>query len=385
MPDLCAIEKPTLLLDSSRAKRNIARMADKARLSGVRFRPHFKTHQSLEIGTWFREQGASAITVSSVDMALGFADAGWEDILIAFPANLRQVKAFDALARRIHLELLVESPESVAFLEERLSHGVDAWIKVDVGNRRTGIMISDRDALAALARKIAASRRLRLRGLLTHAGQTYHAKSTGQIQQIFRESVQKMNEARETLARAGLGWLELSYGDTPACTLVDDFSGIDEIHPGNFIFYDLTQQRLGVCGEEDIAVAVACPVVARHCEAGMVGALQRIVIYGGAVHLSKEYLEQNGETCYGGLATLNEGGWGPMWPGAYLASLSQEHGVARVTAEHFERIQVGDLVAVIPVHSCLAVDLHRQYLTNDGRVVPLKLWERPDSSRDPIT
>lgn len=85
------MEKPTLLVNPQIARRNIAFMAEKAYRQGVRFRPHFKTHQSAVVGEWFREQGVQAITVSSVDMARYFADHGWQDILIAFPVNLHQM------------------------------------------------------------------------------------------------------------------------------------------------------------------------------------------------------------------------------------------------------------------------------------------------------
>jgi len=59
------ITKPTLLLDKSICIRNIERMAAKAQLSGIAFRPHCKTHQSHEIANWFRDFGVSKITVSS--------------------------------------------------------------------------------------------------------------------------------------------------------------------------------------------------------------------------------------------------------------------------------------------------------------------------------
>ena len=81
------IARPTLLLDKARALRNIARIAEKTRRDGVRFRPHFKTHQSAEIGEWIRAHGVEAICVSSVEMAAFFADHGWRDIAIAFPVN----------------------------------------------------------------------------------------------------------------------------------------------------------------------------------------------------------------------------------------------------------------------------------------------------------
>src|SRR5690606_15145605 len=66
---LDSIAVPTLLLDETRARRNIERMAAAARFGEVRFRPHFKTHQAAGVGVWFRQAGVRAITVSSVAMA----------------------------------------------------------------------------------------------------------------------------------------------------------------------------------------------------------------------------------------------------------------------------------------------------------------------------
>ena len=63
------IDKPTLLLDRGRMRRNIERMARKAYRAGVLLRPHFKTHQSAAIGEEFRSFGVTAITVSSREMA----------------------------------------------------------------------------------------------------------------------------------------------------------------------------------------------------------------------------------------------------------------------------------------------------------------------------
>jgi D-serine deaminase-like pyridoxal phosphate-dependent protein len=379
MLDLSLIEKPTVLLDEARARRNLATMAAKARRQGVRFRPHFKTHQSAEMGEWFRQEGVQAITVSSVDMAQYFAGSGWQDILIAFTANPRQVSSLNQLASQIHLELLVESPETVTFLQEHLTQAVDVWLKVDVGAHRTGIPVDDHSGLLALAKDVRGPR-LRLRGLLTHAGHTYHPGSQS-IPALYQRALGGLQRAQAALCQAGFSGVQISYGDTPSCTLVEDFDGLDEIRPGNFIFYDLMQHQLGVCGEDAIAVAVACPVVAKHAETVSGNNTHRLVLYGGAVHLSKEALEAPGGVSYGGLAPLAAAaphwggqpvGWGKMLPGAHLYALSQEHGLAMVSPEQYDQIQVGDLVAVIPVHSCLTVDLHRQYLTLEGRYIPLK-------------
>jgi len=358
-----SIQKPTLLLDTERCKRNITSMVEKAKCSRVRFRPHFKTHQSVEIGSWFRQQEVEAITVSSVDMAEYFAAAGWQDITLAFTANLRQVDALSDLARRVHLGLLFESVESVTFMQDHLPAACDAWLKIDVGSHRTGLPWESADQVLAVARAFGKGGPLNLRGLLCHAGHTYTAHSPDRVVQIYHETLHHLFRLRSNLAGAGFGGLEISYGDTPTCSIVDDFNGLDEIRPGNFVFYDLTQLRVGSCAEPDLAVAVACPVVALHPDRNV------IVMYGGAVHLSKDFFPEGSERIYGRIALPEGNGWGPLVPGSQVFSLSQEHGLVRLPSDVFERIQVGDLVCVLPVHSCLSVDLFHDYLTLEGQVI----------------
>ena len=112
-PYFASIEEPTLLLNEQTARANIHKMADKAHRFDLRFRPHFKTHQSAVIGEWFRYEGVSQITVSSVEMAEYFAVNGWQDITIAFSLNIRQMARIKALAERIRLSVLVENIEGV--------------------------------------------------------------------------------------------------------------------------------------------------------------------------------------------------------------------------------------------------------------------------------
>jgi D-serine deaminase-like pyridoxal phosphate-dependent protein len=363
MDPFADIVKPTLVLDEAAAMLNIHRMAGKARQQKLRFRPHFKTHQSAEIGEWFRQVGVTAITTSSIDMALYFADHGWEDILIAFPANLRQSAALCELAERVKLSLLIENREAAQHLEQMLPVPVDAWIKIDAGAGRTGLAWADTAAISELASELYPLRKVRLRGLLTHAGHTYAAASRSKICEIYHESIEHMQAARTVLERAEYPPVELSVGDTPGCTICTDLGKVDEIRPGNFIFYDAQQLALGVCQPEDIAVALACPVVAKHPERS------EVVVYGGAIHLSKDYL-MLGETRSYGLVALPEGDrWGKPLDGAFVRGLSQEHGMIRMAPADFERVQVGDLVFVLPAHSCLAVTLMKTYRTLSGREI----------------
>ncbi|HMD89269.1 MAG TPA: alanine racemase [Anaerolineaceae bacterium] len=358
-----SIKKPTLLLDKQKARANIHRMRLKVNQQGVHFRPHFKTHQSAVIGEWFREEGVDCITVSSIDMAFYFARHGWQDITIAFPVNLRQIDEISMLASTIKLGLLVESRETIQFLSKNLAAtSTNTWIKIDTGAHRTGLPWQQADAITQLAREIQSTPALHLCGLLTHAGNTYSATSPDEVCRRYGESVDCLLDVRQKLAATGLASLEISVGDTPGSSLCD-FGEVDEVRPGNFVFYDSKQLQVGSCLWSDIAVAAACPVVAKHADR------QQIVIYGGAIHLSSELWMIDNQPVYGLVALPDGKSWSEPLTGAAVVSLSQEHGLVKLAEKDFNRIQVGDLIFVLPAHSCLTVQAMREYLTLDGKVI----------------
>ncbi|HEX7401124.1 MAG TPA: alanine racemase [candidate division Zixibacteria bacterium] len=358
------ISKPTLILDKKRVLQNIERMVNKAKILGVRFRPHFKTHQSAEIGNWFRDFGITSITVSSLDMASYFARHGWSDITVAFIVNTLEIDKINDLAGRIKLYLLVDSDKVLSILNQDLKHRVGMWIKIDTGFKRTGVQWDDFETVNSLVEKTKNSPQLYFLGLLTHAGHSYRARSKEEILQIHSVTVSRMAAVKEYLKEKGFEVCEISVGDTPTCSLVDDFTGVDEIRPGNFVFYDLMQERLGSCAENEIAVAVACPVVGKYKERN------QIVMYGGVVHLSNtSILDENGSQIFGYLTSIQNGTFGSIIRNAPVIALSQEHGIISVDESLFEEVEIGDFVLVFPVHSCLTCNLHKEYRTLTGDVI----------------
>lgn len=361
-----SIVRPTLLLDEARARRNIAAMAAKARRLGLRFRPHFKTHQSAAVGEWFRHEGVSAITVSSPAMAEYFAAHGWDDILVAFPLNPREIDALRRLAARVRLGVLIESAAAARFLREHMEHPLDVWLEIDAGYHRSGMDWRDLDAVSAAARAVReGGGALHLRGLLSHNGLTYGVRGAEAVRRCHGEALARLRAVRDGLAGQGVSGLEISVGDTPACSLSDDFSGVDEIRPGNFVLYDAMQYFIGSCRAEQIAAAVLCPVTAVYPARG------EVVIHGGAVHLAREAVaDAAGRPVFGLAAQRNGVGWGDFLPDTAVARLSQEHGVVSAPAEMLRRIHPGDLLPIIPSHSCLTVAAMGGFLLLDGRSLP---------------
>lgn len=330
------IERPTLLLDKERAIRNIEKMARKTKTSSARFRPHFKTHQSAQIGEWFKQFDVKSITVSSVDMATYFSANGWKDITVAFPANIRAIRRINMLAEKINLGLLVESKETIDFLRDNLKSNAKAWIDIDVGYERTGVLWSNTREVTELAKRVKASKTLSLAGILTHAGQSYEAKSTDEIKGIYFDSVFKMRKLQDELQAEGFSNTEISVGDTPTCSLVDDFCSVDEVRPGTFVFYDVMQMTLGTCNEQDIAIALACPVVAKHEERN------EILIHGGAAHLSKDFiLNKEGIKIFGYVSTPESYGWGPPVSNTYVSWFVRSMGLLRPMKSSSEEYKSG--------------------------------------------
>jgi len=354
------IIEPTLLLDGEVCRNNIRRMAEKAALSGVRFRPHFKTHQSLVVAEWFRECGVDAITVSSVRMAEYFS-ARWQDITIAIPFNIHEAERVNALPVACAVNLCLMHPETVAQLEDRLTRDVGVYIKIDVGYGRTGLLEDD-PQLEKVIDALSSASKMTFKGFLGHAGHSYYATSKDQIRAIDMESRAVMRRLADRYS-ARFPELETSLGDTPCCSVADDFTGVTEMRPGNFVFYDLTQHRIGSCDLDDIAVAMACPVIAKHAD--------RLIIHGGAVHFSKDQLSgENGPAEFGWVVEVKARGWGDPVVGLKLTALSQEHGTITGPANALQHYSVGDFVYVLPVHSCMTADAMKRYLTLDGELVP---------------
>jgi D-serine deaminase-like pyridoxal phosphate-dependent protein len=356
------IKTPTLVLSSDICMKNIRNMATKAKEQKVIFRPHFKTHQSELISDWFQNEGVTAITVASVSMAQYFANYGWKDITIAFPVNLLEIDEINKLASLIKLNLLIESEEAATFLTRNLKSDCGFFIKIDTGYHRTGINAVN-TALIDRILNLANSSKLKFRGFLTHSGQAYHANDRQELILIQQEAAENLNRLKNQYQRQ-FPDIILSVGDTPTCSQLPVVEGIDEIRPGNFVFFDIMQFALGSCSLEEIAVALICPVVALHHNR------MEAVIYGGAVHLSKEQtlLPPDPQPVYGLAISWDGKNFNTGNVLGKVSSLSQEHGIISLTQDGCN-LKPGDLVAILPVHSCLTAQLMRKYYDLNGVVI----------------
>lgn len=353
-----SITEPTLLINKDIVESNIDRMAKKASSNNLKFRPHFKTHQSIAVAELFKNVHLDGITVSSIKMAQYFADNGWNSITIAFPVNTLEINAINELAANIDLRVLVVNIESLQKLEETLTSPLRVYIELDPDYGRSGVSITDYNTIELLLNTIQKSSNIIFSGFYMHAGHSYNSRSSSEIQKLADSILTKINTLVSKFN------YPVCYGDTPTCSVLNDFRGITEISPGNFVFYDWIQTQIGSCSINDIAIAMACPVVAKY------ESRNELLIHGGAVHFSKDFdRKDDDQLYYGQVVRHNLSKWDKIMDNCYLKSVSQEHGIVRCTPQFFSETNIGDIVTILPIHSCLTADLMGRYFTLEGKEI----------------
>ena len=363
MKDFAHLTTPAFLVDRSIVEQNCARMRDKARASGVGFRPHVKTHKTIEIARMQHGGGIGPITVSTMAEGEFFADAGFRDITYAVPIAPDKLPRAAAMARRIErLNILIDSFDALQAVESA-NAVFDAFLKVDCGYHRAGVDPADPDSVR-LAMAMARSPAVHFQGLLTHAGHSYNARDVAEIRRVAAEETGALTRFRALLD--GLGDVARSVGSTPTASVVERFTDCDEVRPGNYVFFDASQATIGSCRAEDVAVSVLATVIGSYPER------RTAIIDAGALALSKDpgpdHVDPHfgyGVVCDVALRSIE----------ARLVALSQEHGKI-ATREH---LPVGTRVRVVPNHSCLAAAMYDRYHILDGGEVvgewrPVRGW-----------
>src|SRR5690606_12134846 len=145
----------------------------------------------------------------------------------------------------------LENNRAAEVLAQNIKFPVGVYIKVDTGYNRTGIVTSKTSKLDVIIETLSTNKLITFKGFLTHNGLTYSARSTNEIFSRHFDALLKLR-ALKYRYKSVFPKIDISIGDTPSCTICTNFGGVDEIRPGNFIFFDLMQQNLGVCSFEDI-------------------------------------------------------------------------------------------------------------------------------------
>lgn len=345
--DLADIATPMPVIDEDRLAANISRAQAFMTAHGLNFRPHIKTHKIAAVAHQQIAAGATGINCQKLTEAEAFAAEGFDDILITYNIlGAARVARLAALNSRVaRLAVTADSAVTVAGLAAgfKAEKPLTVLVECDTGGGRCGVQ-SPAEALA-LAQIIAKAPGLNFGGLMTYPA----PGAAAQVEAFLQETM-------ALLAQAGLPCPMRSNGGSPDLWKAHLVPSATEHRAGTYVYNDRSMVRAGECGPEDLAMHVLARVVSHPTPL-------RAVLDCGSKALTSDLL---GFTDYGMIEGL---------PGARITSLSEEHGVVDLSGCSGPLPEVGDLLRVVPNHSCVVSNLFdRMVFHKDGfvtRVEPL--------------
>ena len=353
------VDTPATLIDLDRLEKNIRNWQAHADQCGKKFRCHIKTHKIPEIARLQVAAGARGIVSAKVSEAEPFADAGIEDICIAYPVfGEMKWQRLAALARRIKsLTVNCDSAEAARGLSKAAADaGVTIHIQIDIdsGLHRGGIPADDPAAIQRLAEEISSLPGLHFAGLTTYRSGSFPGAPG--LKDAGHAEGQLLVEAANQLKTSGIEVGEVSAGSTPTGKWVAEIPGVTEVRAGNYVFNDLMQLDNGVAAEDQLAMSVLCTVASTN-GAG------RLTIDGGTKTFSGDA---------GGVGT---GRAAPTIIAravdrrVFVERLNEEHGMARTE----EPVKLGEKIRFFPYHACTCANLNDEIIGFRGERVEV-VW-----------
>ena len=182
MTDPHTLPTPCLVVDAEVLDLNLAGMARFGADRELALRPHAKTHKSPDLARRQVSAGAVGLTVATVAEAEIFADAGFEDLFIAYPLWVDAAKGrrLRRLLESSRLTIGVDSVEGAQALAAQLgddARRVAVLLEVDSGHHRSGVAP---DTVGDLG-DVVAHTGLDLAGVFTFPGHSYAPQAAGDV------------------------------------------------------------------------------------------------------------------------------------------------------------------------------------------------------------
>src|SRR5881397_2624487 len=315
---------PCAVIDMDRVERNIARIQVACDTAGVANRPHIKTHKSPLLAQMQIAAGAKGITCQKIGEAEVMAEAGIDDNLIGEEKMARLA----ALQAKANMTVAADNSTVIAGLPQAAAASgrpLSVVVECDTGRKRAGVE-TPAEAIA-LAREIAASKRLTFGGFMLYPTETGWAEA----QKFF-------DEALAGVRAHGLDAAMVSTGGSPNLKNLGKLKGATEHRPGTYIYNDRMQVAAGVASWDDCALNIYSTVVSR-------AAPDRGILDAG----SKTLTSDTGGGLEGHGLILEH-------PQAKIARFAEEHGFLDLARSNTRPV-VGDVVRIVPNHVCVVVNM----------------------------
>jgi len=242
------IQTPCLLIDLGALERNIVKMGNLAKASGVRHRAHGKMHRSVDIAKLQQKLGgACGICCQKVAEAEAFARGGINDILVTH--EIRDPVKIDRLARIPKLGsriiVIVDDLENVAEISsaaQRHGTSVGCLVEIDCGSGLCGVT-SPTDAVT-IAKAIDAAPGLKFSGIQAYHGPAQHLEQYADRKAKIDSAIAIVRVVVEALSKENLA-CDIVGGGGTGSYMFEAGSGVyNELQCGSYAFMDADYGRV---------------------------------------------------------------------------------------------------------------------------------------------
>lgn len=242
------IDTPALWVDLDRLEQNITALAHHFKKAGVHWRPHTKGSKIPAIAHKLLAAGAIGVTCAKLSEAEVMVAAGIKDILIANQVTGKhKLPRLANLCRQADVKVAVDNPQNVAALgaaAQRYGTVIGVLIELNCGMERAGVQPGA--AVLELARVIAQTPGVRLRGLMTWEGHTLDLSDAAQKRQAIEQSIGLITSSADLCRNHGFPIEIVSCGGSGTYQVTPFLAGVTEVQAGGAIFCDVTYQSWGV-------------------------------------------------------------------------------------------------------------------------------------------
>ena len=363
---LTDLETPALILDGAKLDRNIGRMRAQLGGLGVSQRPHLKTAKSIEVARRVAPDGGP-ITVSTLLEAEKFGAAGFRDILYAVGIAPNKLDRVVALRRQgIDLSIVtdnVDAAGAVAVAAREAGERIPVLIEIDSDGHRAGVRPDQPELLVAIARAL--SDGAEVRGIMTHAGGSYGARTGAELVRAAAQERDSAVVCAETLRGAGFPAPVVSIGSTPTALSATDLGGVTEVRAGVYLFFDLVMHGIGLAGLDEIALSVLTTVIGHQRDKGW------ILVDAGWMAMSRDRgtANQAVDQGYGLVCDVD----GNPFADLIMVSANQEHGILAIrdgSSTPLPDLPFGTRLRILANHACATAAQFGEYqVVEEGEVV----------------
>jgi D-serine deaminase-like pyridoxal phosphate-dependent protein len=320
------LETPSILINLDIMENNIAVMQKRCDDLGVQFRPHIKTHKIPAIAQKQIDAGAVGIACQKVSEAEVFADAGVTDIQLPYNiVGAKKTRRLAKLAKRVKVTVTVDSKtalDGIASAAQEAGATINMMVELVSLDNRTGTTPED---AFELAQHIVNTDNLHFAGVMIYPS-------------MARIRV-RLQKTLSLLADAGIEVETISGGGSGAAREMHLLPELTEMRVGTYVFWDWGSVNKGWISFDDCAMRIRATVVSANEQS-------RVILDSGSKTV-------NAETVDGLYGYILE------YPKARLHKVNEEHGYC-----DFSKCdtvpKVGDIIHIIPVHTCVVTNLHNQ-------------------------